>query len=552
MAQISTSQTGAVMTFGAEDWIAGLAVNGQFGNPYFESPAIGKGAEKIGNINPFTAYGILQPGLAAVNVANNSVLGGVVVAGVIQGSQYGYLIDGGGKVQKYDYASATTNGLINTGVFPHTITGTGPVGKDIVIYKHNVSNVPTFSVFYSYYNAANWNVGALLSFTTFDDDYMSTVPVDPLVISSGDGDDPAQRTSPHCLEIGTDDILYIGSGRYLHAFDGSTGTDGTFISRVLTLPAGFTVVALKKFQDVMLIAGNYNTDSTANIGGEALLYSWNYIDLDITEAVPLEDPSVVSLFLWKGVPYVITVGEREGRGTNKLKALIGNNVTLKSTFDLVPPINRGVDASSDVIFINCGGSIVQIGDPYTGELKPTHFIATCNAMNNDAPISGWIKNLGNDPVGFLDYGMVASSASVFSGGTNSLSTFGFKTGSNPTWQTTCIYRHPYTQIPCPPGKQARLMNIIVEHYRTFTAADFFLTVDYNYGNATSIIFVNQSSLSAPLTKQYKNDYQQYPLKASTNIRFQFNWGNIATASANPPAVSRLHFIFEYLDLPANT
>lgn len=541
MSKIQTSQQGAILTLDSEDWIAGLSVNGQFTNPAFTSPALSKGAEKLIAINPFTAYGVLQPGRAATNVVNNSVLGGVVVAGVIQGPQYAYLADASGKIHKYDYANSSTNGLINAGVFPNTIAGTTPVAQDIVVYKHNISSVPTFSAFYSYYNSTDWNVGAITNFTAFDDDYMSTIPATPL--TTADSQDTSQRTAPHCLEVGSDDVLYIGSGRYLHAFDGSVGADGTFYARVLTLPAGFTVVALKKYQNVMLIAGNYNTDTTNNIGGEALLYVWNYIDLDITQAVPLEDSSVVSLFLWKGIPHVICIGEKEGRGTTKLKALSGNNISLISTFNLPPPpINRGVDASSDVLFINCGGYIVQIGDPYTGDKRPTHHITTTNS----ATVSGWIKNIGTDQTGNTNYGLVGSSASVVSGGTNSLCTL------NTNWQTTCLYRHPYQEIPCPPGKKAKLKNIIIENFRTFTLADLTLTVNYDYGNSTSTIFTNTATLAAPLTKQFKLDYLNNPLKNCTNISFDINWGNIATASSNPPAISRMHFIFEYLDLAANT
>jgi hypothetical protein len=546
MPRINTSQQGAIFTFDSEDWIKGLAINGQFGNVPFTGPAIGTGAIRLQNINPFSPYGILQPGRAATNVPNNSALGGVVISGVVQGSQYAYLVDGAGKVQRYDYQNPL-NGLTNAGSFPHTITGTSPVGQDVTIYRHNSGGTTTqvFSAFYSYYNNANWDVGAYVNLTTFDDDFMSTIPATPLDITSGDGDSASQRTSPHCLEIGSDDILYIGSGRYIHAYDGATGADGTFSARVLTLPAGFTVVALKKFQDVMLIAGNYNTDTTNNIGGEALLYVWNYIDLDITQAIPLEDPAVVSLFLWKGNPHVICVGEKEGRGTNKLKALVGNTIVLRTTFDFpTPPINRGVDASSDVVYVNCGGNIVQLGDPFSGELT-AHHITTCNS----AAFSGWVKNFGVEPSTNLNYGLVASSASALSGGTNSLATF------LTSWQTTCLYRTNFEKIPVPPGKNARLKNIIVEHYRAFSNADFSFNVYYNYSDSSldgSTIFTNQTTLIAPLTKQYKNDSSNAPLKEATTFRFEFNWSNIATASANPPAPSRVTFVFEYLDLQANT
>lgn len=551
MSQFSTTSQGATLTFDSQDWIEGLSLNGRFNGVTFTTPAIGRGAEQITNMNPFTAYGILEPGRGATNVHNNSLLSGVVVSGVIQSGQFGYVIDGAAKIQQYDYTAPAVNGFTNGlsplgTTFPHQVAGTTPVGQDMVVYKHLNSGNTYFSVFYSYYNHAgtpNWNVGALLNVTgqggftpTFDDTFMTATASTPM--TTGDSQDVTQVSSPHCLEIGSDDILYIGSGRYVHGYDGSSDT---FQSKLVTLPLGFTIVALKKYQDVFLIVGNYDTDTTNNIGGNALMYIWNYLDQDITQAIDLEDPFVTSLFLWKGVPYITTVGEIEGRGINKLKALIGNNVTLQNTFDLTPPVNRGIDPSSNVLYINCGGKVIQIGDPFTGRITPTNQTNICVSVGT----SGWIKNLGVDLTTGINYGLVASSATAFSGGTNSLSTF------LTNW-TTGLYLQPYSEIPTPAGKKARLTNIIVENYRAYSTADTSLFINYDFGSAQSSIFINQSSITTPLTKQYRYDTSGNPLKSCTNIGFEMVWGGLATASALPPAISRLTFVFEYLDLSANT
>lgn len=536
MPQISSSKEGAVITYSAEDFIQGLSINGAFNGPSFTSPAIGKGAEQIRNVNPFTSYGVLQPGRGATNVTGNSNLLGVVNSGTVQGSSFAYLLDGGGRISQYNYTNQT---ITAAGAITHTITGTSPIGQDVLVYKHNISSTPGYSVFYSYYNNSQWNVGAYLNLVTMTDTYMSTVPATPL--ANADSQATNQLTAPHCLEVGSDDILYIGSGNYVHAYDGGTGADGTFTARVLTLPLGFTIVGLRKYQDILEIAGNYNTDSTNNIGGQALIYQWNYLDLEITQAIDLEDPYVTSLFLWKGVPWVTTVGEIEGRGINKLKSLYGNTVKLETTFDLTPPINRGVDASSDVLLINCGGKIIQLGDQYTGKLEPINHIVSPVTTG----ISGWVKNLGTNSSG-TNYGLIASSATAFSGGTNSLSTF------LTNWNASALYLTPYQEIPIPAGKKARLINIIMENFRTYTLGDITFTVYYNFGSLQSFIFANTATLAAPLTKQYKYDSSGNPLKSCTNIGFQLNWSGLATTSSAPPAFSKISFVFEYLDLSANT
>lgn len=550
MPQITENNQEATITFTGEDFVSGLSTNGTFGQTNIFPQMSKYGASNLQNINPFITYGVLSPGYGSTNVTNNSVLSGVVVSGVVQGSTNAFLVDAGGKFHKYDY---TSQQIINSGNFPHTIVGTTPVGQDVIVYKHNVGGTAPanqiYGVFFSYITATTWNVGVSNSpFSAIIDPYMSVTPANPL--GSGDYNDPAQIIAPHPMEVGSDDVLYIGSGRYIHAYDGSVGADGTFYSQVLSLPVGFTIVGLKKYQDVMLIAGNYNTDTTNSIGGEALLYTWNYIDLDITEAIDLEDPTVVSLFLWKGIPHVMTVGEKEGRGTNKLKAIVGNNVTLRSTFNLTAPINRGVDASSNVLYVNCGGKIIQIGDPYNLNSSQLPVNQIGQMPNASLGISGWVKNLGVEPSNLTNYGLIGASSTTSSGGTNSLATFITSIGQN--WNTNATYLTPFFDVPKPPGKAVRLKNIIMENYNTYTLADFTFQFLYDYGSTGfAPIFTSNAALIVPLTKQYKYDVSGNPLQRCTNIAFELLWNSNATVTATPPRITKIILVFEFLDLLSN-
>ena len=51
--------------------------------------------------------------------------------------------------------------------------------------------------------------------------------VQPAGINQDGGEDAGQGVQ-HPLAVGHDDVLYIGDRRYLHAYDGQTGADGTF------------------------------------------------------------------------------------------------------------------------------------------------------------------------------------------------------------------------------------------------------------------------------------------------------------------------------------
>jgi len=115
-----------------------------------------------------------------------------------------------------------------------------------------------------------------------------------------------------------------------------------------------------------------------------------------------------------------------------------------------------------------------------------------------------------------------------------------------------LHSHFYNLVPTPAGKYARLKNIITENYRAYTLADIGLSINYNFSESSSTIFSNKTTLTTPLTQQYKNDSSGNPLKSCTSVGFQLVWGSQATTSSAPPAFSRIYLVFEYIDLPANT
>ena len=103
MVIIKATAEEAIVTLTGQDFISGLSPNGTFGVSNLFPQMSAEGASNLQNINPFTTYGVLQPGHDATNVTNNSVLGGVVQAGIIQGQTYAYLVDGGGYLHQYNY-----------------------------------------------------------------------------------------------------------------------------------------------------------------------------------------------------------------------------------------------------------------------------------------------------------------------------------------------------------------------------------------------------------------------------------------------------------------
>ena len=75
-----------------------------------------------------------------------------------------------------------------------------------------------------------------------------------------------EKTSPHPMMVGDDDILYIGSGNYVHAYDGATGANGTFIQRFSLSPAGFVVKSFAKIENYQSFSLYYNNTNSSYLG----------------------------------------------------------------------------------------------------------------------------------------------------------------------------------------------------------------------------------------------------------------------------------------------
>lgn len=532
MAEIRNNQ----IIFDHRDWTAGFAKNNAalgINNP---------SNQLVSKFDPFRQYGVAQPGRLGVNATNNAGLGGAIVAMALKNNTTAYGVDYGGKVHEYNYSTNT----LTTGSYPYTITGTTPVGQDAIIYKHNSAGVPVFSTFYSYYNTANWNVGAIVNHTGAPaDTFMSATPATPLditTVSPADGKDVAQINAPHPMEVGADDVLYILSGRYLHAYDGANGTNGTFTSRVLTLPQGFTGTSLVKYQDKLLIAGSYvgftgviNSDNVGS-AGEAMVYVWNYTDLDISQVIPLDDPYVFSVFSWRGRPCVISIGESEGFGSlaaTKLKIINGNTAEKVAEFTGIVS-HRGVDSSSRVLYVNTNGKIYAIGDNLKDGYNVNH-VMSC--VSTGQP--GFIKNL-------VENSLIASSSTA---SVHSMSKF----GNTDSYDTAALYTC-YYNVPLPEGKIARIRSVQVEYYGTVTNAGRYLTVelatdiDASFQINTNAVS-NLATVAAPAQKLYSKNYLGAPYGQFSSISLHLVW-NDNGGSTSAVKVTKVIVNYELINLGA--
>lgn len=517
-------ESGGVVIYDAADWRAGLGPQGKFESTQSLKQSNENGFVTMVAIDPFASYGVLAPGVAAsANVTNSANLAGPIVDFQVKDNTVVYGIDTGGKLHTIDY-------IANSISASRTLPVTSPVGQNLMIYKHNSGGTATNSLFYSYYVNANFDIGCYIGLATFDDDFMSTVPATPLDITTGDGDDATQRTQPHVMEVGADDIMYIGSGRYLHAYDGATGTNGTFSSKVLTLPAGFQITALKKTGEELLIVGNYYSTSSAGIG-KALCYRWNYRDLDVSQVIDLEDYYVSACFLWKGTPAFITQGIVERNGAIKVKVLSGSSVEKLADFDGVIPLNTGVVVVNDVIYLNAGGKIIAVGNKYMKGSRAVTHIATFSQPGTSGAMF-------YNTTGPYLAGSAAQSTSYCFNNINN----GHGSASAVTY---------YFSPEFAPGKMGKLKAISVEFEKPLAAGgtngNLSMSIATDANSESRTFIANKSSVVVPLMKRYTLSTTGLELPTFCTFRITTSWAG-STAGVSP-AISRI--LVEYDTINSN-
>jgi hypothetical protein len=535
------NQNGGIVIYDSEDWLAGLCPGGDFSSTKDLKYIDEKGFTLLNNINPTTTtkYGILTPGKSSTSATGGTLAGQMAGMELIDVTT-ALGVDAGGKTWSLNTATSTLTAV-------GTIAGTTPVGQDGIVYRHRVATTTYQTSFlYSYYNTTNWNIGAISDVTSpsNNDTFMSgTVDAPRLDITTaspgGDGKDIDQINEPHPMEIGSDGILYIGSGRYLHAYDGNSGVAGVFSSQVLKLPTGFQIISLKKSNNLLYIAGNYFAKTSLDRSGTALVYVWNYIDLDFSQVIPLEDTYVSTIFLWQGAICALTSGALPGRnGVNSVKRISGTSVRTLGDFSGVLPKDNGIFVQDKIIYMNSGGKIITMGDKLKGGYK----------MNYIGIISNADSTCG---VCFGANSLFSIWASSNLSGTSSIDSIPLNSISTGLASATAELQTFYPEFPI--GKIGRIKRFFVQYYSTLAAAGtngtLQVIVTSDIGSSTTTLINNLSSVSLPLIKQYTEDTSGGKFPAFTCFKTTFAWNN-GTSTGSPQIVK---YAVEYMleDVPVS-
>lgn len=341
-----------IIRFDSKDWLSGLASHIQNIEYIAESDTA---LVHTVAMNPYRALnGYASPGFLPSDATNVSIVDAALKSGVVHGAN-AYFTSAGAKLHQYVINTQT---LTTPTTFPYTITDghASPVGEDVVVYSTNISSVKTARLFFSYNDGTDGNVGTYDFSTTFDPDFMSTIPASGAVLTAG---------KKHPMVVGANDRLYIGNGNLLAELDGGTGANGTYNASKLTLPKDLEIVSFAKIEPRSLVIFAYRSGVSSNYRGESYAFFWDYTSSDPYRVSNLNDNRVGAAFEFNGTIGCFTQGRANVAfisNTAKLKIWNGSYFeTVRQFADTIPDFG-GVDITGDTIVWQGGGNVYSYGN----------------------------------------------------------------------------------------------------------------------------------------------------------------------------------------------
>ena len=515
--QVNLGKQGGVIRFDSSDWVAGLIPQWSANSGIANRVIAGGGLSFARGIDPFRNYGYLTPGTMPTDATNNSVIDAVQLAAVTNGNK-AYTI-GGTKLHEF---TITTDTITNAGDFPHTISAhsghSSVAGSDVVTCYIG----STKYLFYSWNDDTDGDVGRYDLSTTFDDDWMSTIPASGAVQST---------TNPHPMIVGDDGFLYIGDGNVVNSLDGQTGANGTYEASSLDLPVGYVITSFAKVENYLVIfAYRSELSGSSYYKAEATAFFWDMISPTFTYSYDLKGNYVNGGFNWKNTVGCFTQGSSPYIYENKLSSLLifdGSKFEPVRSFTDNIPGHGGVEVIDDVIYGNCGGVVYQYGNPHPTEDSSFNRITEFGGTTS----GGFLAN-------FAGSSLYGSAGTTSSGGFEKMS------GG---YYSNALFRTPTANLPFGSDMKGRIKKVKV-FWGQVTEADcntFSLSVVTDRGNTTTTVLSNLGSVAATdLVTSYTTDSSGagFPEFASLNIIGSYTGGVDNTKI--PPYIQAVEIYFD--------
>lgn len=525
--QFNKDNTGSI-TYDSNDWLAGMDTTSA-GSDYGKMG----GNPVMAEVDPLRSYGYISPGYLGVSSTNNGSITRILRSSAVNDSA-AFIVSGGSLnsglgsgAARIQQLTIVTNTFVNDANFPHTITAgtlTAVSGSDMTNYYQGT----TLKAFYSYLANQGWDVGTLAYPSTFDDDFMSTVPTTPLGSPyKADG-----ATYPHPVIVGDDDVFYMGDRNFLHAYDRSTNT---FSAAVLTLPQGWVITCFCKTQDLRLAIGAYyaTSSSTSTFNrSQAKVWYWSYGELDVDFAIDLKDNYVSEIIPWNNTIAVFTYGRKtlSDKGPNKLQAQVATQFVVLKTWGTSGsaqelPIRGGVDNVGNDLYWNASGQVMS----YTKRPDNGEYI-----LNNEVTVttteSGSLKFYSASSIIHASFGITTDGMQSFSANYNDSGTLQCQV-STPEW---------------PVRMKGDLTSISIKFRDTFTGGrSLRLSTKIDEGSKTMISDFQSSSSLRTVQIQKRSDGS--PLGDFNSLQPQPIW-SAGAGSSDCPVIEYIKYEFNLVNV----
>ena len=536
MPKINQTKKGGIILWDEQDWLAGLHPQNA-SSTLLSQRNFGNTLASVKNFDPYRELGYAAPGFSPTDVTTvsqvDTKMRKMVVDDDNSSGQVAYGITAGdgaatdARVLKLGTLSADPPVMSAAGNFPHTIAVSGVhagddnlVGWDIVSYTTNVTSTATKGIFYSWGDDVDWDVGFYnIGTDGFDDDFMSGVPTSALAgvdLTDGQGVE-------HPMIVGDDDILYMGSGRQLHGFDGATGADGTFQSQVLTLPTDYVIQSFAKIENFLVIFAYKKGAGTSSFFlREAKAFFWDYLSLDPTRIIDLNDNFVSESFSYKGTVGCFTQGRRTDPGQGKPSKLLiydGNTFVPVVSFKENAPIRGGVVVEGDrIMWLTSDGSssfVYSWGSPFAGFPTGLNKLTSGSGSSNGAlaTITGTLQ--------------VASTGTTTSGGLQEIS-------NTSRFNSSAIVATSLAEPDLAFNQRARAKRVTIRYEGVSSGGrDLDLALVDRFGTSTTIITNKATVAASNKHETFTYDVNGASLPFFDSLKCVLEWGSGSAATAAP-------------------
>lgn len=283
-----------------------------------------EGKYSVGNlIDPFRDWGYLKPALSGDIITVESVAGGTFkdIARYSSTNSYGITAT---KLHNISNGALNTSSPWNVGGAGYAFTGIGN-GISVVQYVAKVGGILSTLLFYIGEDKA----GMFNSPTTFDDDWLNTVPASAAGFSStGTG-----ALHPYII---WQNMLFIGDGRYVIRYDGQTGDNGTYTAQYFDVGWQWIIKGFFKHENYLgiLVQGYYSSSISELIliDGSSTTEAVRRISVDekISSGVNLGNTLVFITEDMSGKCWIKELGEK---GLEPIIEIKIENATTIGTFD---------------------------------------------------------------------------------------------------------------------------------------------------------------------------------------------------------------------------